>query len=236
MVKRNGIMRKNYVKDTIQNLERFWVREQSFTVLLLVLSVYIFVVIPLVRLDFVGQIVFLVFYFLFMSSGLPYLSRNNKAPFLLFLLFLAPFAMLIAEILVESNWVGIASDLFIVFYCALLGRIILLRTFEKGPVNTRRVQGAIVVYLLISFIFAMLYHAIYLFAPAHAFRGLTSFGRKEFMYFSLTTLTTVGYGDISPSISPAKSMSNLESLIGQLYPAILIARLVSMEFISSKEE
>jgi hypothetical protein len=46
----------------------------------------------------------------------------------------------------------------------------------------------------------------------------------------------VGYGDISPSISPAKSMSNLESLIGQLYPAILIARLVSMEFISSKEE
>jgi voltage-gated potassium channel Kch len=54
------------------------------------------------------------------------------------------------------------------------------------------------------------------------------------MYFSFVTLTTVGYGDITPAILASRSMANLEALVGQLYPAILIARLVSMEFIDRK--
>jgi voltage-gated potassium channel Kch len=54
------------------------------------------------------------------------------------------------------------------------------------------------------------------------------------MYFSLTTLTTVGYGVITPALASTRSLANIEALVGQLYPAILIARLVSMEFESSK--
>ncbi|HCL83429.1 MAG TPA: hypothetical protein DIC22_05605, partial [Chitinophagaceae bacterium] len=68
------------------------------------------------------------------------------------------------------------------------------------------------------------------------FHGLVNFRRTEFMYFSLTTLTTVGYGDITPVNEYARSLANLESLTGQLYPAILIARLVSMEFSTSVEK
>jgi len=55
------------------------------------------------------------------------------------------------------------------------------------------------------------------------------------MYFSLTTLTTMGYGDITPVNGIARSLSNLEALNGQLYPAILIARLVSLEFIKTRD-
>ncbi len=47
-------------------------------------------------------------------------------------------------------------------------------------------------------------------------------------YFSLTTLTSVGYGDITPAQPIARSLCNLESICGQLYPAILLARLVSL--------
>ena len=96
-------------------------------------------------------------------------------------------------------------------------------------------EGAIVVYLLLGFSFSSLFHIVYTLDGQGTFRGMENYSRTEFMYFSLTTLTTVGYGDISPINTVARSLSNLESLIGQLYPAILIARLISMEYTSSKE-
>jgi voltage-gated potassium channel Kch len=55
------------------------------------------------------------------------------------------------------------------------------------------------------------------------------------MYFSLVTLTTVGYGDITPAIVITRSMANFEALIGQLYPAILIAGIVTKVLESSKK-
>jgi hypothetical protein len=52
---------------------------------------------------------------------------------------------------------------------------------------------------------------------------------SNLIYFSFVTLTTVGYGDILPIHPVARSLCNLESIIGQLYPATLLARLVSLE-------
>ena len=49
------------------------------------------------------------------------------------------------------------------------------------------------------------------------------------LYFSFSTLTTLGYGDIVPLHPLARNLANLEAVIGQLYPATLLARLVSLE-------
>ena len=51
---------------------------------------------------------------------------------------------------------------------------------------------------------------------------------QRWVYFSFVTLTTVGYGDISPVARAARSLAMLEALIGQLYPAVILARLVSL--------
>lgn len=51
---------------------------------------------------------------------------------------------------------------------------------------------------------------------------------SDLIYFSFTTLTTVGYGDIVPVDPVARSLSNIEAILGQLYPATLLARLVSL--------
>ncbi|KDP86646.1 hypothetical protein CF70_006185 [Cupriavidus sp. SK-3] len=51
---------------------------------------------------------------------------------------------------------------------------------------------------------------------------------STWIYFSFVTLTTLGYGDITPVAHAAKSLAILEALIGQLYPAIVLARLVSL--------
>ena len=49
------------------------------------------------------------------------------------------------------------------------------------------------------------------------------------LYFSFVTLSTVGYGDVTPVLPAARALSNLESLIGVLYPAVLIGRLLSLQ-------
>jgi len=131
--------------------------------------------------------------------------------------------------LTDALWVDIMTDMFIVFYCILLEWVVLLRTFAKGPITHHRILGSIVGYLLLALIFSHLYHIVYLCVGKDAFRGLVSSDKKEFMYFSLTTLATVGYGDITPAIPLTRSLSNLEGLTGQLYPAILITRIVSMQ-------
>jgi hypothetical protein len=114
------------------------------------------------------------------------------------------------------------------FYCISLASIILIKTMAKGQVTVHRVQGALIVYLLLSLIFSLFFHSIYLVRGDGSFSGLITGYRTEFMYFSLSTLTTVAFGDITPVYSLARSFSNMESLTGQLYPAIIIARLVSM--------
>lgn len=87
-------------------------------------------------------------------------------------------------------------------------------------------------YLTIGQIFVGFYGVIALLMP-QAFMGLGAAGTPKFasdlIYFSFATLTTVGYGDILPVHPLARSLSNLEAIIGQLYPATLLARLVTLE-------
>jgi voltage-gated potassium channel Kch len=54
------------------------------------------------------------------------------------------------------------------------------------------------------------------------------------LYYSFVTLTTVGYGDVTPVAPAARSLAVAEALVGQLFPAVLIARLVSMELASKQ--
>lgn len=106
------------------------------------------------------------------------------------------------------------------------------RVFREGPINNYRILGAIAGYLIIGMIFANIYLAIALLQP-DAFRfapgvQINEPPFPELVYFSFVTLTTVGYGDITPLHPVARSVVAMEALIGQLYPAILIARLVTL--------
>jgi hypothetical protein len=103
--------------------------------------------------------------------------------------------------------------------------------FAEGPVSHHRVVGGILLYLLLAMIFASLFLVVGASIP-NAFAGLTikdtqGLGSK-IIYFSFVTLTSVGYGDIAPVHPFARSLCNLEAICGQLYPAILLARLVSL--------
>ena len=105
--------------------------------------------------------------------------------------------------------------------------------YAPGRVTAHRLQGAVVLYLNLATIFASAYRLIWELSPS-AFGNLSgpTGGTSEIatmMYFSLTTLTTTGYGDIVPLNPFARSLANLEAILGQLYLATTIARLVTLQ-------
>ena len=106
--------------------------------------------------------------------------------------------------------------------------------FGPGRVNYHHIMGAILLYLTIAIIFVALFTFVGSLVPK-AFSGLAVEDSpalaSNLIYFSFTTLTTTGYGDIFPVHPIARSLCNLESIFGQLYPATLLARLVTLELV-----
>ena len=119
-------------------------------------------------------------------------------------------------------------------FCWLLAAFLLGDISRGKAVTLRHIQGAIAAYLLVAIAFAFAYRGILEVQPT-AFWGQSSAPAADYPelrrlgYFSIITLTTVGYGDIVPVHPMARSRVSVEALIGQLYPAILLARLVSLE-------
>ena len=112
---------------------------------------------------------------------------------------------------------------------ALMAMLVFLRALSPGPITRHRIEGAVATYLLVAMTFALAYELVETVSP-----GSLQFaeGEPEQMgraigYFSLVTLTTVGYGDVTPVSPLARRLAMAEGLIGQLYPAIIIGWLVS---------
>ena len=126
-------------------------------------------------------------------------------------------------------WSGIWSLVAVV----VIALVLLAQVFRTGPVTSYRVQGAIAVYLVFGVGWAHAYHITELLHPG-SFNSTASNldSVVTWVYYSYVTLSTVGYGDITPVRPIARALSMGEALTGQLYLAVLIARLVAMEVIT----
>src|SRR5262245_15655741 len=114
-----------------------------------------------------------------------------------------------------------------------LSIVVARAVFAPGTVTLHRIIGAILLYLNIGLIFASLFCFVALLTP-NAFNGLGPLQDNltvagNLIYFSFVTLTSVGYGDVIPLHPIARGLANVEAIIGQLYPATLLARLVTLE-------
>ena len=213
----------------LKKFHRFWAEDKNLLVLLIFLAIHIFVAIPLGQKSTITKIIAFVFYLFVLVAGLKFIARNRIFTVIL-ITALISVVLLSTNLFTDAAWISSVNSLASIAFSSLLVWIVLSKTFSEGPINIYRIQGSIVGYLLFGLIFAQIYELIFLVVGDAGFKGLTSGDEKEFLYFSLTTLTTTGYGDISPAVPLSRSIANIESFIGQLYPAILIARLVSMEF------
>ncbi|MBO2033526.1 two pore domain potassium channel family protein [Siccationidurans ginsengisoli] len=207
-----------------EKLERWQnqVREPSLTVLLLGQVLLLFVVSPLSSVHVVTYAVVGGLQVLLLVISYFALPQRSKVRSLLLICLAPTLWVLIAG---SNLTIGLALRMV-----ATLGVTIAVgqAVFRAQRVTSHQLLGAVVVYLNLAQLFMGAFIALNNELPG-AFTTLTKTALKpgELLYFSLTTLTSTGYGDILPVHPLARSLANLEAVVGQLFLAILLARLVS---------
>jgi len=106
-----------------------------------------------------------------------------------------------------------------------------------GTIDINRLVGAVCIYLLSGSLWGIVYFLLSVISPA-SFVGITgetwSEQLNEFTYHSFVTLTTLGYGDITPAAPVARTLNYLEAVLGQLYLTVLVASLVGIHIASRR--
>lgn len=124
---------------------------------------------------------------------------------------------------------SVSVQLVYMIYLATGAYLIFRDILFSKKVTVDTILGAICIYFLIGLVWSFIYSLCGTFdenAFSQSIRETGSF--SPFLYFSFTTLTTVGYGDISPVSDVTRMFTNLQAIIGQMYPAIIISILVSI--------
>ena len=95
-------------------------------------------------------------------------------------------------------------------------------------VTTQTILGALSAYLLLGFFFAAMFTATAKLGNAPFFTNGETPDTDSIQYFAFITLTTTGYGDLTPASQPGRSFAVLDALAGQIFLVTLVARLVSV--------
>ena len=207
-------------------------RDWLLTLLTAVFTLMIFVFAPLQAAGIFLFQTFAIAGLLAIIGGALIISGNPIALGLMSIAFIANFAVFFFRLyypwpynlhLLAGAWLIIAVT---------LGIVVARAVFGGGRITYHRIVGAILLYLLIAVAFATLFAFVGL-SISDAFKGIAFKDdlalASSLFYFSFVTLTSTGYGDIVPVHPLARSLCNLECIIGQLYPATILARLVTLE-------
>ncbi len=217
---------------------KFWEREYSLTALLAMVILTLFVFTPLASSAIISSESMLIFLAVLTITGVVVVSGRPIIVIIVVLLAASGIALDWVAHYSHDPSLWVLDNLLRLAFVLILAVIVTLRVFRPGIVTVHRVQGAICVYLLVGLAWAYAYdivglldHAAFRVAPYDA----TAAARVGiFRYFSFVTLTTLGYGDILPISPIARALATSEALFGQLYPAVMIARLISLEILDRR--
>jgi len=136
----------------------------------------------------------------------------------------------------QSTLAAIVAIAAVMIFVAYVTWVLMRRVFSEGTVTLHVISGAFCIYLLLGFLWTMAYGMVEVVAPG-SFRlsspdGALDPGRlttdtiATLHYFSFITITTAGYGDVTPVNSVARSLAVLESVTNQIFLAVMVASLV----------
>jgi hypothetical protein len=155
---------------------------------------------------------------------------------------IASLLLLIAVAMIRSEipWLILLYSITATGYMIFIIVLVVHQIFATGAITVNKILGGVATYILIGHLWASLYLTIYIIDPAAFLHGGELIQRDEVLkhlsYFSFVTLTTIGYGDIIAVSATARILAMLEGLMGQLVPAIFIAKLVSLQIEHSKKQ
>jgi Ion channel len=171
-------------------------------------------------------------------SGTYAVSERRKLFYVSLVLALTAVVLNGLLLFVSSPWLVLLSNLCLLIVLALFTASILADVLRSGRVTADKIYGALCVYLLIGFAWGILYAILDQLEPGSFTAPQDTDGVNEnvarvmrMRYFSVVTLTTVGFGDIVPRSAAARMFATLEAVMGQIYLAVLVARLVGLHIV-----
>jgi len=225
----------------IKKIKHFWTEDRSLTTLLALLVINLFVLVPMIQ-EGVGTTPMKdTFFSLLLLAGLLTMTGQKTLQVGFFLFVALTIIVHWARIAFGTAWLSGWDALLSMLSLCAFTMVVLWQVNKKGPVTGHRVRGAVAGYLLLGLSCAYAYALIDILIPgAFQMPAADLQSRKAqsdaFLYFSIVTLTTLGYGDITAVHPVARSVVMMEALLGQLYPAILIARLVTLQMETRKNK
>jgi hypothetical protein len=227
-------------KSKFDVLKHLWLEDVGMSALLVFVMVTNFVVQPIFADSSIIRIINGVLFLSITISGIWLLVEKRSYQIIATLV---PIASVLIDIYDKepgfTNFLYLKTTLIVaIFMITIL--LILKRVFGPGEVNHHKIIGAILVFVLAGNMFATLYEIFASVMPSafllpSSIQGVSN-NHVNFLYFSYTTLTTTGFGDITPVHPLAKSLVSLEQLFGLLYPILLIGRLVSLNITGKTEK
>ena len=187
-----------------------WLSEEALTGLLLLLIVDMFVLPVLGRS--IGEVAVNAVFTILLFTGLAAVANRGVAFIVIGILALAAAILRwIAHVPGLPGTPAVAAGAALVVL-GLFTLLVLLRTLSPGPITRHRIEGAVAAYLLIAMTFALAFELMELLSPGSlAFaEGEPEVVERAVGYFSLVTLTTVGYGDVTPVTSLARRLAMFE--------------------------
>ena len=203
----------------------------------------------LYNLSLLGVSVFFIFFL-----GIIELGGNRQFVYKVVISFIYIFSFLtikeesalslsIPSVMVILTWIGFIFHLPVftritgiisTFFFFVVTILLMLRIARSSKVGVLEFVEAVNIYILLGIAASVLFRSVYAFNP-HAYNtppgGLS--GMSDFIYFAFVTVSTLGYGDISPASPAARSLAIFFSVSGQLYLTMIIALLVG-KYLSEK--
>jgi hypothetical protein len=220
---------------TLPHPRGFWSTDRSLSLLVLSLVVLIFIVQPLHQIGVFGRLLITLFFSFLLIAGVGAVAKSPRTTVVVGGVVLTSFALRWLRLWFGGESLVISDALFSALFCLILAVVVLAQVLREGPITFYRIEGAVAFYLLLGMAWAFAYELVALrwpnaFAPPPSpTTNVKDDPTARFVYFSFVTLTSVGYGDITAVHPFARSLATLEALIGQLFPTLLLARLVAME-------
>lgn len=228
------------MKQILQRSVALLTQDEGLRSIFALLLLTIFVAFPLQSVGVTNFLFARILFSLLGIAGVYVVSKKKRALILVGAIVFLNLLFLWYREVNSDRWVLPVSLSLTILFEVTLTYFVLARTLAPGPVNLFRVQGSVVVYLLLGVTFSSVYSLLYdlnnsSFYFTQPLDG-AEIAQARFIYFSFITLTTIGYGDIQPTHTFSQSAAMMEGLIGQLYPAILIARLVSQSLTNTQHK
>ncbi|TFH22888.1 MAG: two pore domain potassium channel family protein [Myxococcales bacterium] len=186
-----------------------------------------------------GDGVILAFAILVLAGGVHAIGSNDRRRRLAMVLAVPPGALALLSVFIHARSLIVLEHITMIVFLALVVKVLIDHTMSQREVSADLIRAGLAVYLLVGLLFADVYALFDLLRPGSFDMGHVVMATNvphryarvyatRFIYYSLVTLTTLGFGDITPVSTLARSFSAVEAVVGPVFLAVFIGQLVGV--------